>query len=114
MASFRFDASKLVKGLSERELKLRASLNLYGDTVAKKMEAHAKSNRKWQDRTGDARKSLRGNSEPWGNGVRVSISHNVKYGVYLEFCNERRYAILKPTVDKIAPEAVKGLSNLLK
>ena len=114
MGNFRFDASKLIQGLAEREIKLRASLNLYGDTVAKKMEAYAKSNRRWQDRTGDARKRLKGNSEPWGNGVRVSISHNVSYGVYLEMCNERRYAILKPTVDKIAPEAVKGLSNLLK
>ena len=114
MGNFRFDASKLISGLAEREVKLKASLNLYGDTVAKKMEAYAKSNRRWQDRTGDARKSLRGTSQPSGNGVRVSISHNVDYGVYLEMCNERRYAILKPTVDKIAPEAVKGLSNLLK
>lgn len=114
MGNFRFDASKLIAGLAERDVKLRASLKLYGDTVAKKMEAHAKSNRRWQDRTGDARKLLKGNSETYGNGVRVSISHNVKYGVYLEFCNERRYAILKPTIDKVAPEAVKGLSNLLK
>ena len=114
MGNFRFDASKLIQGLAEREIKLRASLNLYGDTVAKKMEAHAKSNRKWQDRTGDARKSLRGTSHPSGNGVKVSISHNVSYGVYLEMCNERRYAILKPTIDKVAPEAIKGLSNLLK
>ncbi len=45
--SFKFDASKLIKGIAEREIKTRAALGLYADTVAKKMETHAKSNYKW-------------------------------------------------------------------
>lgn len=114
MASFRFDASKLISGLSEREVKLKASLGVYSDTVAKQMEAYAKSNRKWQDRTGDARKRLNGSWTHSGNGTKIAISHGVDYGIYLEFCNERRFAILKQTVDKTAPQALKGLSNLLK
>ena len=39
--SFKLDASKLISGLAEREIKTRAALGLYADTVAKKMEAHA-------------------------------------------------------------------------
>ena len=34
--SFKFDASKLIKGIAERELKTKAALGLYADTVAKK------------------------------------------------------------------------------
>ena len=34
--SFRFDANNLIKGLAEREIKTRAALGLYADTVAKK------------------------------------------------------------------------------
>ena len=56
--SFKFDASKLIKGIAEREIKTRAALGLYADTVAKKMETHAKSNKPWVDRTGMAKQSL--------------------------------------------------------
>lgn len=114
MSNFKFDASNLIKGLVDIETKTKAALGVYSDSVAKKMESYAKSNRKWNDRTGDARKRLTGSWERYGNGTRVAISHGVDYGVYLEFCNERRYAILKQTVDKVSPEALRGLNKILK
>ena len=112
MANFRFDVSKLTKGLAE--IKTKAALDLYSDSVAKKMESYAKQNRKWQDRTDSARQRLTGSWERYSNGTKVAISHGVDYGVYLELCNEKRYAILKETVDKISPEALKGLNKILK
>lgn len=112
--SFKFDVSNITKGLAEREIKTKAALKVYGDTVGKKMETHAKSNRKWIDRTGNARNGLQGGAESTGNGVRCKIQHGVYYGIYLEMCNERRYAILEPTVKAIAPESVRGLANILK
>lgn len=112
--SFKFDISNVTKGLAEREIKTKAALKVYGDTVGKKMEVHAKSNRKWTDQTGNARNGLQGGAESTGNGVRCKIQHGVYYGIYLEMCNERRYAILEPTVKAIAPEAIKGLANILK
>ena len=112
--SFKFDASNLLEGLAEREIKVRASLGLYADTVAKKMEAHAKSNKPWANKTGRARDSLNGSWKWKGDVARVELSHGVDYGLYLEFCNEKRYAIIKPTIDKISPEAIKGLNKILK
>lgn len=112
--SFKMDVSSIVNGLAQQELKTKASLNLYGNTVAKKMESHAKSNRRWTDRTADARNRLNGTCKQQGNGVRIEIVHGVDYGVYLELCNEKRYAVLEPTVKAISPDAIKGLSNLLK
>lgn len=113
--SFKMDTSDILNGLMSLENKTKAAINVYADTVAKKMEAHAKSNRPWQDNTGQARGRLTGTSTRLsGSVVRCNLSHGVSYGVYLEVCNEGKYAILKPTVDAIGPSAVKGLSNLLK
>jgi hypothetical protein len=112
--SFKFDANNLIKGLAEREIKTKASLGLYADTVAKKMETHAKTNKPWTDRTGRAKQSLNSSWKWVGDVARVELSHGVDYGVYLEFCNEKRYAVIKPTIDKISPEAIRGLNKILK
>ena len=112
--SFKFDANNLIKGLAEREIKTRAALGLYADTVAKKMESHAKSNKPWVDRTGRAKQSLNSSWKWVGDVARVELSHGVDYGIYLEFCNEKRYAIIKPTIDAISPQAIRGLNKILK
>lgn len=111
---FKFNASGLMKGLAEKEIKTRAALGLYGDTVSKNMEAHAKSNYKWTPRSGQAHQRLNGSWKWIGNVVRTEISHGVDYGVYLEYCNEGKYAILWPTVQSCSPKAIRGLNNLLK
>ena len=112
--SFKFDANNLIKGLAEREIKTRAALGLYADTVAKKMETHAKSNKPWVDRTGRAKQSLNSSWKWMGDVARVELSHGVYYGIYLELCNEKRYAIIKPTIDIISPQAIRGLNKILK
>ena len=112
--SFKFDASKLIKGLAEREIRTRAALGLYADTVAKKMETHAKSNKPWVDRTGRAKQSLNSSWKWVGDVARVELSHGVYYGIYLELCNEKKYAIIKPTIDIISPQAIRGLNKILK
>lgn len=112
--SFKFDASKLIKGIAEREIKTRAALGLYADTVAKKMEAHAKSNKPWVDRTGRAKQSLNSSWKWVGDVARVELSHGVHYGIYLELCNERRFSVISPTINYIAPKAIKGLNNIIK
>ena len=112
--SFKFDANNLIKGLAEREIKTRAALGLYADTVAKKMETHAKSNKPWVDRTGRAKQSLNSSCKWVGDVARVELSHGVYYGIYLELCNEKKYAIIKPTIDIISPQAIRGLNKILK
>lgn len=112
--SFKFDANSLVKGLAEREIKTRAALGLYAGTVAKKMETHAKSNYKWTPRSGAAHQRLNGSWKWIGDVARVELSHGVYYGIYLEFCNERKYSIIRPTIDYISPSAIKGLKNIIK
>lgn len=112
--SFKFDASKLIKGIAKKEIKTRAALGLYADTVAKQMEAHAKNNYKWTPRSGAAHQRLNGSWKWVGDVARIELSHGVDYGVYLEFCNEKKYAVLRPTIDYISPKAIRGLKNILK
>lgn len=115
MANLKFDASKLISGIAEREIKTRAALSLYANTVSNKMEAHAKSNYPWSPKSGLAHQSLHTEPPKWmGNIIRCTLAHGVDYGVYLEFCNEKKYAIISPTIDYIAPSAIKGLQNIMK
>ena len=112
--SFKFDASSLIKGLSEREIKTRASLGLYADTVAKKMESYAKTNKPWVDRTGRATQSLNSSWKWKGDVARVELSHGVDYGVYLELAHEKRFAILQPTVNALSKEILEGFKELMR
>lgn len=112
--SFKFNARGLMEGLAEREIKTRAALGLYADTVAKKMENHAKTNYKWTPRSGAAHQRLNASWKWVGDIVRIELSHGVDYGIYLEFCNERKYSIIRPTIDYISPSAIKGLKNIIK
>ena len=112
--SIKFDPSNMLNGLVDADLKMKSAVGLYGDTVAKKLEASAKANRPWTDRTGIARQSLNGDSEWVGNKVRVSLSHGVFYGIWLELCNEGKYSIIMPTINKEAPKVMEGLKKILK
>jgi hypothetical protein len=74
-------------------------------SYAQKMEQYAKAEAPWEDRTGDARKGLRGDVfyRP-GVDMGVTLAHTVEYGQYLETANDGKYAILKPTVEHFMPE----------
>lgn len=95
------------------ERKVKAAIGLYAQTAAKKMEADAKRNAPWQDRTGAARNSLLGDFA-WRNyNAVITLSGNMDYSVYLELAHEKRFAILKPTIDKFTPEVLKGYQRLV-
>lgn len=112
--SFKLDMADITKSLIEKELKTRAALGVLGDTVAKDMEGYAKQNAPWQDQTGNARQRLKGDSQDMGDKVRCSISHGVDYGVYLELCNEGKYAIIEETIENAKPSVDKALSKIFK
>lgn len=114
MSSFKFDMSGILKNLAEKEIKTRVALNLYADTCAKKVESKAKASATWVDQTGMARKSLKGTSTPNGTGARIELSHGVSYGIYLEMCNEKKYAIVKKTIDAESPAIFRGLNIIWK
>lgn len=94
------------------EQKIRAAIGLFGDTSAKKMEAEAKQNAPWVDRTSNARNSIQGNFGWKGKHAVITLSGNMEYSVYLELANEKKYAILVPTIERNAPEVIKAYRRI--
>jgi len=65
------------------------------------VEAYAKDNRNWTDRTGNARAGLHTLVEEMANQTVVLwLSHGVDYGLYLELAFAERYAIIEPTLQQ--------------
>lgn len=94
--------------------KLKSAIALYGDTASKKLERDAKINAKWTDRTGNARNSIQGNFKWENDNAVIILSGNVYYFVYLELAMEKRWSILKPTVDKNSSEIINGYRKLMR
>ncbi len=93
--------------------KIRASIGIFGDTEAKRMEAYAKQNRPWIDRTGNARNSIQGNFGWRGDDAIIRLSGNMSYSVWLELAYGKRYAILRPTIEKHAPTTLRGYQRVV-
>ena len=98
----------------EAEKKVKAAIGLYADTAAKKMEGEAKIDAPWTDRTGNARNSIRGDFGWQGSKAVITLSGNMDYSVWLELAHGKKYAILKPTIDKNTPEILRGYRRLVK
>lgn len=109
----RVDYKNVVDFLGDLENKADVAMRMYARQGALKMQNYAKTHRKWTDRTGMARATLNGYVENLQNVIRINISHGVSYGVYLELCNEKKYAILNETVQRCSKEILKGFDRLV-
>lgn len=114
MAGIRVDAERLLANLESAETKSQVAVRMLAQEGAKKFENYAKANRPWTDRTGHARQRLVGWVEVLADRVRIHIGHGVNYGVYLELCHEKRFAILQPTINAKSKEVLKAYEKLLR
>ena len=112
--SFHFDASLLTGGLLDFNQRAQTAIRMYAETSALKLQNDARSDAPWTDRTAHARQRLTGDVLISEKGYTIRLSHGVNYGKWLELAHEKKYAIIKPTIDKDSPEIIKGLQNLLK
>jgi len=94
--------------------RVRAAIGVYADTAAKQMERDAKQNANWENRTSNARNSIQGNFDWQGNKAVISLSGNMDYSVFLELAHEKRFAILKPTIERNAPTVLRAYQRLVR
>lgn len=111
---FRFNASNLFDNVKQFGIKGELAVLMYGHTAAKKLEGYAKTGAKWTDRTGAARNRLKGTSKRYPGKIKIELSHGVDYGIWLELANEKRYAIIQPTIDLRSVEVFEGLNRLFE
>lgn len=107
-------SDQVIRNLQEWERKQRAALLALGMHYAGLMGASARENAPWEDKTTHARDGLFGDARNVKDGLRVRISHSMEYGVYLELCNQGRYAILEPTVNKFADDFFREAEEVLR
>lgn len=80
---------------------------------AAEMEAWAKSNAPWQDRTGAARAGLKATVEDNDLVAEITLAHGVDYGVWLELAHGGKNAIIAPAIDHFAPRVWRDIQNMM-
>ena len=90
----------------------------FSETISAKYavdaEQMAKDNAPWEDRTGDARKLLKGKVIDEENAIGFRLMHRVEYGKYLETANSNKYAILKPTIEALRADFFKAAREIFR
>jgi hypothetical protein len=74
------------------------------------IEEYAQSHAPWKNRTGDARRGLRGEGHARGFYHYIDLSHTVDYGLWLEVRWNGKYAIIEPTIRRLGPAVMADLS----
>lgn len=114
MALFNFENSELNKNMDKMPDKLMAAVFMYASTQSEVLESYMKDKRPWRDRTGEAKRRLKSSvTRPNQYRVRIILSQGVDYGIWLELANEKKYAIIQPTLKLQAPKVIEGLNNML-
>ena len=107
--SFRVDATNFINNIEQTNNRLLHATRLYAETAAAQLESYAKTNAPWNDITGVSRGTISKDvvSDRYKQTIilRGGISEHFPY---LEFAFERRYAIINPTMIKLAPGIVQG------
>jgi hypothetical protein len=102
-----------------------------GLAIAPMLEAYAKQNADWTDRTANARQSLAGyvhDKPPQDFGgleyptpdeiakdiVMVYLSHGVEYGIYLETKYAGKYAVIWDSIEALIPTIRNMLQGIFK
>jgi hypothetical protein len=85
------------------------------EELASEAETEMKQDAPWTDQTGDARRGLSGSaSQAQSGSVRLSLSHGVPYGKWLELANAGRYAIVTPTYQKYIERFQRRMRQMMK
>lgn len=103
-----FEMEELKKCLESLPANIQKDLIAYGNTSAASLQGEAQKTRPWKDHTADARKRIKGYCTPVDTGIRIYLAHGVEYGVYLEFANEKKYAVIYPVLRRKGPEILNG------
>lgn len=106
------DDQIVAQHLEQMTDRLKTQLETLGPATGQKIQEFAQDNAPWTDRTGDARKGLKYHSDIDENGLVISIYHQVEYGIYLEQCNNEKYAILKNAREAVLPEFLDAVKRL--
>ena len=111
--SISWETKDVLNKLESMKQKTRASLQIIADSAVRAMESYAKTNARWTDRTGNARQRLKGQTRWEESALIAAITHNVDYGIWLELCHEKKYAILEEALNSQAQNLLDAYQRFL-
>lgn len=112
-SSFTWDASRFKSPVHMEQKLERALFGIcrYWDGP---IEAHMKTKAPWTDRTSNARSGLAATAVKESQKVfSIIMTYSVRYGIFLEVCNDGKYAIIKPTLILYGPKVIGMTEKLL-
>jgi hypothetical protein len=105
---------EFLNNLTQTENRLLRATRLYAETSAAQLEAYAKQNAPWKDITGISRQTISHDVKSERYKQTIILRGGVSaHFPYLELAFERRYAIIEPTMIKLAPGIVKGWRKVI-
>ena len=109
--NMQIDITDALAGLTDYGEKTLACLRRVGSAAAEDIENYAKLNRPWVDRTGNARRTMKGVCRISGNILTVGVVGRMPYSVYLELGYGGKYSVLAPSVRHFAPEVLQSFAR---
>ena len=112
--SINVNISDCLNRLSEIDQKVIQATRLYAETAGAKLEAYAKANAPWQEVTGLSRQTISHSVESAGANQRIILhGGTTSHFIFLELAHEKRWAIINPTMIKMAPGIIQGWKKVL-
>ena len=107
-------SAEVIKNMYAWAVMKRAGCEGVAKVTGVNMQNYARTSKRWQDRTGNARAGLHGGSL-WQNPfiLMIFIAHSMSYGVMLELSKDRKYAILEESRDKFAQDFYNGIKKIM-
>jgi hypothetical protein len=106
--------AEVIRNLYAWAREKKAGIEAVGRVSASNIQNYARKNKRWIDRTGMARAGLNaGNFWQSPEVMIIYLAHAVSYGVYLELCNDGKYAILEEAINKYREDIHKNLKKVM-
>lgn len=93
--------------------RVRRMLPLYMKNTQRQMDAFMRANAPWDDRTGDARRTLHSRIFQQQDEFTIIAGHGVWYGYWLEKKWGGKYGILQKTLNTFDLRFRQGLADLI-
>lgn len=105
--------SALIANVEAYGERVQRAVKAVGDLMAPKIEAWAKANASWTDRTGQARQGLTGLSQASADMVTIYLYHTADHGKWLEIAHGAPYRIIVPAIQAHYGECMSLIASVM-
>lgn len=109
-----FTPTQLAENVLEYGKKVLQAIVALARIFAAKIEAWAKQNASWTDRTSNARQGLTCRALKTATGVIIVLFHTMEYGIWLETAHAGKYAIIMKALETHYSPLMLALQALVK